>query len=310
MIPCYNSADYLHHTLNSVLQQDIAKDEMEIVVVDDCSTRDNPESVVKELGNGRVRFHRNNHNLGAIKTFNECITQSRGILVHILHSDDLVLPGFYKRYSQLFQKYPDATIFTGVSHLINAQGKVVGQSLRILNEDGICEDLVKLQQRDNQICTPSIVIPRKFYEENGGYNEILHHTADWEMVYRACVNGKTVFTSEPLSQYRQHEANDTQKQWLSGNAINEILMAGEYIYHLTPNRSKAQLSASRKSAARRFRQYFISALYHKNVKLAWEYAFSTLYIDPNPTHVFCWAWTAIKYPFKSFIRLWTKKRSA
>ena len=54
MIPAYNCASYLRQTLASVLAQDPGPEQMQIEVVDDGSTKDDPESVVRETGKGRV----------------------------------------------------------------------------------------------------------------------------------------------------------------------------------------------------------------------------------------------------------------
>src|SRR4051812_8827347 len=92
MIPTYNCARYLAETLESVLCQDPGPEQMHVEVIDDCSTVDDPQSVVDRIGRGRVLFHRNLENKGAVRTFNTCIQRSAGELVHILHGDDLVRP--------------------------------------------------------------------------------------------------------------------------------------------------------------------------------------------------------------------------
>jgi GT2 family glycosyltransferase len=56
MIPTYNCANYLAQTLESVLAQDPGPERMQIEVIDDCSTKDDPEAVVREIGKGRVSF--------------------------------------------------------------------------------------------------------------------------------------------------------------------------------------------------------------------------------------------------------------
>ena len=50
LIPTHNCAHYLRETLHSVLAQDPGEALMEIIVVDDHSTKDDPEAVVKEFG--------------------------------------------------------------------------------------------------------------------------------------------------------------------------------------------------------------------------------------------------------------------
>ena len=50
MIPTYNCANYLEKTLESVLSQDMGEEQMHIEVIDDYSTKDDPEEVVERLG--------------------------------------------------------------------------------------------------------------------------------------------------------------------------------------------------------------------------------------------------------------------
>ena len=81
VIPTHQCASYLGPCLESVLGQlgdtGFAGDEVEIVVVDDCSD-DAPEAVVDAVGGGRVRFVRNERNLGAIGNFNACLAAATG----------------------------------------------------------------------------------------------------------------------------------------------------------------------------------------------------------------------------------------
>jgi hypothetical protein len=92
MIPVFNCAHLLEQSLKSVLAQDPGADRMQIEVIDDCSTKDDPARVVEEIGKGRVSFYRQPQNGGAINNFNTCIKRSRGKLVHILHGDDWIEP--------------------------------------------------------------------------------------------------------------------------------------------------------------------------------------------------------------------------
>src|SRR6266480_475240 len=78
MIPTYNCGDYLRRTLGSVLSQDSGPEQMQIEVVDGCSTKDDPKAIVEKLGRGRVGFSRLTSNQGAAYTFNTCIERARG----------------------------------------------------------------------------------------------------------------------------------------------------------------------------------------------------------------------------------------
>src|SRR5688572_7606167 len=93
MIPVYNCMNYLSQTLSSVLSQDMGVSAMEIVVVDDCSNDGNVEELVNSIGNHRVRYFRQEKNVGSLKNFETCLNIARGHFIHLLHGDDYVMEG-------------------------------------------------------------------------------------------------------------------------------------------------------------------------------------------------------------------------
>src|SRR3954464_2658390 len=76
MIPTYNCAAYLAHTLRSVLEQAPSVDEMQIEVVDDASGADDPEAVVRQIAGDRVTFFRQPKNVGPQANFTACIQRA------------------------------------------------------------------------------------------------------------------------------------------------------------------------------------------------------------------------------------------
>lgn len=54
MIPVYNCAGYLAETLEAVLVQALPPHDMQIEVIDDCSTDADVEALVQEIGKGRI----------------------------------------------------------------------------------------------------------------------------------------------------------------------------------------------------------------------------------------------------------------
>src|SRR5262249_8378351 len=131
MIPTFNCAQYLVQCLESVLAEDPGTDTMHIEVVDDCSTTDDPEAVVKKVGRGRVLFHRKNRNEGATQNFNTCVKRSLGHLVHILHGDDWILPGFYSCIANMAKANPNTSFFACRSFLVSEEGLIVAVEKRL-----------------------------------------------------------------------------------------------------------------------------------------------------------------------------------
>jgi len=222
MIPTYNCAKYLRETLETVLAQDPGPEEMQIEVVDDCSTRDDPEAVVREIGKGRVSFYRKPANAGAIANFNTCIERSRGHLVHILHGDDYVLPGFYDRIGRLARENRDYAIFACRVFVVNAEGIIEMVNPRALGLEGGGRATAPFFF-GTPVQFAGVVVRRSFYEEYGGFRLELVHCADWEMWARAWSHCGGIALPDVLASYRVFEGNDTSRLKVTGENLKDQL---------------------------------------------------------------------------------------
>jgi len=208
MIPVFNCAHLLEQSLKSVLAQDPGPKRMQIEVIDDCSTKDDPARVVQEIGRGRVSCYRQPQNGGAINNFNTCIRRARGELVHILHGDDWVEPGFYSEIEKLHSELPRASIYATRSFMTDEQGTILEITPMIAQQvaDTQRESLFNVA---TPVQTASVVIPRSVYEEIGGFMPDLVHTADVEMWWRTTRHGGIALSTRVLANYRIFAGNDT-----------------------------------------------------------------------------------------------------
>jgi glycosyltransferase involved in cell wall biosynthesis len=243
MIPTYNCADYLRQTLKSVLEQDPGPVRMQIEVVDNCSIKDDPEAVVKEIGKGRVSFFRQPKNVGAQANFNTCIQRARGHWVHILHSDDAVMPGFYRAFEAAFEKEPAIGAAFCRHIFIDEQGNHKDLSKVERETPGILSDWLERICVRNLIQTPAIVVKRSVYEELGGYHPELFHAADWEMWKRIAMHYPVWYEPQLLAYYRQHSASDTSRLTRSGQNLANIRRAIEISQAYLPQPISERLSA-------------------------------------------------------------------
>jgi glycosyltransferase involved in cell wall biosynthesis len=225
MIPTYNCAALLRETLKSVLAQDPGSDHMHIEVVDDASTKDDPEAVVREIGQGRVAYHRQPTNIGATANFNTCLSRSRGTLLHILHGDDLVLAGFYDRMGRLLDH--------------NREAGAAFCRFVVIDEDGIWTDLSRARQRASGIYPgglptlasgnwaqfAAVVVRRSTVEAVGGFHPSLIHAADWDLWKRTALHQPVVYEPTVLAQYRVFEGNDTSRLVRTGADAADIRRA-------------------------------------------------------------------------------------
>lgn len=217
MIPTFNCAHQVGETLESVLSQAPSADAMEIVVVDDAST-DDIEQAVKAHGD-RVRLHRQPSNLGVPHNLTEAIRLSRGRLVHILHGDDQVRPGFYAAMEQAFA---DAEIGAAFCRQIytDSNGRWQGLSPLETTIDGRIPDALQHLASEQRIMTPSICVRREVYERIGGFHPALSCAEDWEMWVRIARHYAIGYVAEPLAVYRMQDASNTGRNMRSGAVVD------------------------------------------------------------------------------------------
>jgi len=156
MIPTYECAGYLPAALEGVLAQDPGPEQMQIEVVDDCS-KDDPEAVVSRYG-GRVSFHRQPRNLGHVANLNSCLTRSTGELVHVLHGDDAVRPGFYAALEQAFEA-PDVGAAFSRFIAMDTEGRWTAIAPLETDEDGVIVDWLDRIARWQRVQTPAMAVP-------------------------------------------------------------------------------------------------------------------------------------------------------
>lgn len=258
MIPTFNCAKYLRQTIQSVLAQDQGPMQMQIEVVDDCSTLDDPAAVVKEVGKGRVQFYRQTKNVGATHNFNTCIERSRGHLIHILHGDDWVESNFYEEFKSMSEMHQGASLLASRFYYVDECGIKTGISPRLpLYEQAISHDSTVFSEGP-VIHFVGVVMKRQFFEDHGGFNPYLIHAADWEMWVRAIRDGGVIMSPKVLGNYRVFTGNDTGRLMRSAENLNDRqrcidLLSAQYNDFDT---KRAKLSTLRmcESQERRFRE--------------------------------------------------------
>jgi glycosyltransferase involved in cell wall biosynthesis len=235
MIPTYNCANYLRETLTSVLAQDPGSDVMHIEVVDDCSTKDDPESVVKEIAGDRVSFYRQPENVGHVNNFTTCIQRSRGKLIHILHGDDCVREGFYHKLQQAFDTKPEIGAAFCRHIFMDEKGHWQHLSQILQSHSGIVDNWLEKIVVKQYVQTPSIVVRRKVYEKLGSFDRRFQfYYEDWEMWVRIATQYPVWYEVEPLAIYRQHSVSNTGQTVRTGKNMQDVRRGLEIVQSYLP----------------------------------------------------------------------------
>lgn len=89
IIPAYNRPDELSHSINSVLKQ--SYDNLEIIIVDDCSSLD-LKNIVEKFKDNRIQYFKREKNLGVTESRKFGIQISKGDYIGFLDDDDYLEP--------------------------------------------------------------------------------------------------------------------------------------------------------------------------------------------------------------------------
>jgi len=241
MIPVYNCSGFLPETLTAVLEQAPSPALMQIEVIDDHSTDADVELIVQTVGKGRVGYFRQAQNVGSLRNFETCINRAQGELVHLLHGDDLVRPGYYLHMEQLFDRYPSIGAAFCRYMYIGANSKLLYYRNPEMKQAGILENgLLRLAERQRlQFCT--ITVKREVYEKLGAFYGV-NYGEDWEMWVRIARDYPIAYTPEVLAAYRLHFASISGQSYATAKNLKDIQWVISTIRQHLPEAAKDNIT--------------------------------------------------------------------
>jgi glycosyltransferase involved in cell wall biosynthesis len=125
-IPVYNGEKYLVSAIKSILDQSYS--DFELIISDNASVDHTQEICHKYLAqDDRIRYYRNEKNLGAAPNYNRVFELSRGQYFKWSAYDDLISPDFLGRCVEALDNNPDAILCYPRVKLINATGESINR---------------------------------------------------------------------------------------------------------------------------------------------------------------------------------------
>lgn len=197
VVPLYNAEDTISNALKSLLSQ--TWPEIEIIVVDDCSTDTSLEVVSTFTKYPNVKVLTNSENMGAYPTRNRGAKQASGDFITVMDADDWAHP--QKIELQVLPLISDQGFVGTVSHWVRCNESL--EFTRLRNDGSWIYRNIS-----------SLMIPSKIFKTVGYWDE-LKAGADTEFYLRLLANfGENsiheVLQDVPLSFGRVHSASLTQ----------------------------------------------------------------------------------------------------
>lgn len=219
MLPTFDPDEKLCAALRSVLAQGIPPADMQITVVDDNSRPELTRELVRAVdASGRVEVVRHAERLGMAGNWNRAIALARGDLVHLLHQDDYVLPGFYVAMESGFRTAPQAGMAFCRSRIVDGNGRPIKSCSRLRWVPGVLRNWLPRIVERQRIQTPAAVVRREVYESLGGFRSDLRQALDWEMWVRIASRHVVWYEPRLLAVYRRHARNESARL-LAANAV-------------------------------------------------------------------------------------------
>jgi GT2 family glycosyltransferase len=203
----YNYAQYLPRSVGSALAQDWP--EVEVVVVDDCST-DNSRDVIAGFG-GQVIPVLQPKNGGHGAGFNAGFAASSGEVVMFLDADDFLHPHAARRIME--SRRADAAQYQYRLDLVDADEKVIDvyPPRETAFDDGDVRKALLSSGRYSTTVTTGLAFERRALQQVLPMDaEAFRQGGDGYLVTVVPLYGKVVSIEEILGAYRQHGANHSQ----------------------------------------------------------------------------------------------------
>ncbi|MFO8108955.1 MAG: glycosyltransferase family 2 protein [Thermoplasmata archaeon] len=218
IIPTYNRSKVLVKAVESVLNQ--TYENFELIIVDDKS-KDDTADTVEQFKDPRIKYHRNEINLGGSGSRNVGIELAKGEFIAFLDDDDQWLPEKLERQVEVLKKASAGCcgVYTGLTKYRN--GKPLTK--KMIPRDGmIFNDLLW----ENIIGSTSVIMLRKkSIIDVGGFTQDLPASQELDLYLRLAKKYEFKCVPESLVVYHIHQDNQITSDY------SKKVFARKYIYN-------------------------------------------------------------------------------
>lgn len=210
-LPVYNGEDYLEQAIGSVLRQTF--EDLELVICDNASTDRTGEICrAAAAADERVRYLRNERNLGAAPNYNRAWAESSGQYFKWIAHDDRIKPIYLTTTLAALEADPSAVLCNTVIDQIDAEGKHLGCYRSVLGECAA----PRLAQRLAALVLQSHTNMDFFglIRRSAMVGSLLHQAypnADRAFLAQMALRGKLLQLEQPLIEIREHPNRYTRK---------------------------------------------------------------------------------------------------
>ena len=214
VIPSYNQGEFLERTLLSVINQGV---DTEIIVIDGGST-DNSVEIIKKYED-KIAYWVSEKDRGQSHALNKGFAHATGDIFGWQNSDDVYMPGAFKKVLEVFGKFPDKKIVYGNWYEIDEFDNVIDKTYSAPKPRG---PHFSYEGFDSNL--QSMFWKREIFEKFGQFDESLHQLMDTDFLFSVILNqgaGIFVKTDFFLGAFRRHQEQKTKRDRIDRRALDE-----------------------------------------------------------------------------------------
>jgi glycosyltransferase involved in cell wall biosynthesis len=201
LVPSYNASVFLDESITSALNQTFT--DFELIIVDNCSTDDSEEIISKYLADKRIKYYRNEKNIGVVNNFNKCLSYASGEYIKFLCSDDKLHSELLEKSVSVMDQYPNVLLVASFFEDFGFASRIVKTPFTHLVNGK--KAIYQILNNYNYLGQPSNVMIRKSALSVGNFNNEFCWMADWELWLRILSIGDCYIIPEVLSYARDHD---------------------------------------------------------------------------------------------------------
>jgi glycosyltransferase involved in cell wall biosynthesis len=205
VVPTYKLAHLVGECLESIRAQSF--EDYEILLMDDCSP-DDTASVAEAFADPRLRYVRNETNLGHLANYNKGLGLARGRYLWLISADDrLRSTDVLSRFVEALEGDPRiAFVFCPAMGLRDGADSGIVRFCWNPPDAAVLEgrDLLKILLERNCIASPAVLVRAAAYREAGWFPLDLPYAGDWYLWCRFALGTRVAYLPEPMIHYRLH----------------------------------------------------------------------------------------------------------
>ena len=214
IVASYNHVEYLEQRMDSLISQTYK--DIEILVIDDCSTDGSVEVLRKYETHPRVKLIIHNTNSGWVAVSNQGIAESKGEFIMFANCDDLADKDLIKSLVAPLVHQGSVGMTFCRSSMINEIGVRTNSDFSYRNRSfkQFCnQDAYIPKQVLEKFLIHSCVIPnlsgalfrRDVLELVGGFSYDYRICSDWDLFFKISKFADASYVSAELNSFRQHQ---------------------------------------------------------------------------------------------------------